>query len=42
MGRRSMRDDDRYQPVARRETVLFLIACGLAGVVLAKLLERFG
>jgi hypothetical protein len=37
-----MRDDDRFEPAARRETVLFLIACGLAGIVLAKLLEKLG
>lgn len=37
-----MRDDDRYEPAARRETVLFLIACGLAGAVAAQLWMRFG
>ncbi len=38
----AVKDDDRYRPAARRETVLLLIACALAGVVLAQLWVRFG
>ncbi len=37
-------DDGRrgHEPGARPETVLMLIACALAGAVLAELWQRFG